>query len=142
MIQFTLTTDYAIRAVLSLGVKGKLKSATEIAEEMQIPRSYLNKILRKLRVNRLVNSEAGLNGGYYLRKGLDEITLFDIAEIMEPTMKCNRCLEIDEFCSRNASGYCSVRKYYQALQRELEDRWLSATLLSIVEEKGGDEVVH
>lgn len=135
-MQFTLTTDYAIRAVLSLEVKGKVKHAAEIAEEMKIPQSYLNKVLKKLRVNGLLGSVVGSNGGHYLLKGLDEITLRDVASIMEPTLKCNRCLEVDKYCSRQAADYCKVRQYFLALQDEVENRWLSVTLMSILQREG------
>lgn len=137
-VQFTLTTDYAIRAVLSLKEKGQIKRAGDIAEEMKIPPAYLNKILKKLRTNGFVGSTAGINGGHYLLKGLDEITLYDIVLIMEPTVKCNRCLEPDEYCSRFATDYCSVRQYFTVLQDELENKWLSITLQEIVSQEWGD----
>lgn len=44
-MQLNVTTDYAIRTVLYLGQCKKIASATEISNEMGIPRGYLEKVL-------------------------------------------------------------------------------------------------
>ena len=46
-MQLNVTTDYAIRTVLYLGQCKKIASATEISNEMGIPRGYLEKVLSK-----------------------------------------------------------------------------------------------
>ena len=48
-MQLNVTTDYAIRTVLYLGQCKKIASATEISNEMGIPRGYLEKVLSKLK---------------------------------------------------------------------------------------------
>lgn len=48
-MQLNVTTDYAIRTVLYLGQCKKIASATEIANEMGIPKGYLEKVLSKLK---------------------------------------------------------------------------------------------
>lgn len=55
---------------------------------------------------------------------------------MEPSIKINRCLEPDEYCSRNASAECAVRRFYQAMQKEVEERWASLSLADILKTYG------
>ena len=133
-MQLILTTDYAIRTVLSLAEKNKIKTASMISEEMVIPEKYLIKVLKKLRAAGIVESIPGAKGGYYLTRDLNEITLGDIFETMEQTMKCNRCLENDGYCSRNATATCKIRKFYQKVQREMEEKVFSVSLTTIIDE--------
>ena len=132
-MQLNVTTDYAIRVVLCLRDKDNLVQATTISKEMCIPQNYLNKILKKLRDAGYISSVNGVKGGYYLNYHLSEITFGDIYQLMEPTIKINRCLEDDCFCSRNASSYCQVRKFYLEVQSELEKKLFHTTLQSILE---------
>lgn len=131
-MQLTITTDYAIRVLLSLKETGKLKRAIDISDEMEIPFSYLNKILRKLRESGIIGSVVGINGGHFLRKSLDDIRLLDVVKCIEPTIKINRCLEEDGFCNRNASPVCVVRKYWERMQEDYERVWLSVSLGDII----------
>ncbi len=58
-MQLNVTTDYAIRTVLYLGQCKKIASATEISNEMGIPRGYLEKVLSKLKKGRIYFRRSG-----------------------------------------------------------------------------------
>lgn len=58
----------------------------------------------------------------------DEINLLDITQAMENTIKINRCLEKDKFCSRSATKDCPIRSFYCRFQDELESRLASITV--------------
>lgn len=45
-MQLTITTDYAIRIVCYLAKKQQMTSAAELAQELQIPISYIPKVTR------------------------------------------------------------------------------------------------
>lgn len=132
-MQLNITTDYAIRTVLYLGIEQETKTAKEISEEMCIPQKYLIKVLMKLKKRGLVRSFSGQGGGYLLTKGLADISLKEILQVMETTILINRCMEDDGFCSRNAAAVCPVRKFYCCMQKELEEKYLSISLENILE---------
>lgn len=134
-MQLNITTDYAIRIVLYLGRCKEIASATEISREMCIPKGYLEKVLSKLKRAEYISATLGTKGGYYLNKKLSEITLGDVIRVMENTTKINRCLEIDNFCSRNAVDVCAVHRYYAKVQKELEERFFSISLKEIIEKE-------
>lgn len=127
-MQLNITTDYAIRIVIYLAIKEKLTTSREISEAMFIPESYINKIMRKLKAAGIVNTYNGAKGGYDLKKKPDEISLLDIVKIMENTIKFNRCLEGDGYCSRQATKTCLVHKYYKVIQSEIETRLGQVTI--------------
>jgi len=118
-MQINVTTDYAIRAVLYLAIQNSITTSNDISVAMGIPKSYILKITNKLQEAGIVRRIVGARGGFALAKGQEEITLYDILEIMEPTMRINRCLEEDKHCSRFATENCPVRKFYSNLQNEL-----------------------
>lgn len=135
-MQLNVTTDYAIRTVLYLGQCKKLASATEISNEMKIPRGYLEKVLSKLKKAEYISSDLGVRGGYRLNMTLEEITLGDVIRLMENTTKINRCLEEDMFCNRKAVDCCAVRRYYEKVQKKLENHFFTISLKEILELEG------
>ena len=118
--------------VFFMGILVK-KTGPLIAEEMVIPPKYIVKITTKLRTAKLIGSEPGSQGGYYLMKPLENITLMEVLSVMESTVKINRCLEPDAYCSRGGVNRCSIRGFYLALQHEFEEKWLSQRLSGIME---------
>lgn len=142
-MQLNITTDYAIRIVLYLGQCTQTASAAQIAEDMCIPRGYLEKILRKLKKESYISADLGAKGGYRLNKGLEDITLGELIRLMENTVKMNRCLEKDEYCSRGAQKICRIRRYYGKVQDELEKRVFNISLKAILElESSGNEKIE
>lgn len=130
-MQLNLTTDYAIRSILYLTIKGPMASAPEIAEQMHIPRQYLTTMARRLKDAGLIGAQGGKHGGYYLARPAKDITLLDVIRAMEGTIQLNRCLEHDRYCSRFATENCPVREVYVSLQSTVEDFLGSVTMADL-----------
>lgn len=109
-MQLTSTTDYAIRIISYLTEKNGSASANELSDELNIPNSYIPKIIKNLKNNHLINATEGMKGGYSLAKSSDEISLYDVISSTEVTMAINKCLETNGVCSRNCIGTCRIRK--------------------------------
>lgn len=131
-MQINVTTDYAIRAVSYLAVKNSITPSSEVASRMGIPKSYILKITNKLQAAGIVERIVGARGGFMLAKNPEKINLYEIIKIMEPTMKINRCLEEDEYCSRFATDNCPIRKFYTRLQNELESKLQEITVKMLI----------
>ena len=76
-MQLNITTDYAIRMVCLLG-DGSTKTLDEISKETKVPRSYVGKIVKRLKRGGLLGSAVGAGGGVFLRKELCNISLYEI----------------------------------------------------------------
>jgi len=79
------TQEYALRAMTQLARKAPSSAKTaDIAKAVEVPGSYLAKIIRDLRIAGLVRSQRGVNGGVSLAKPPKNITLLDVMETVEP----------------------------------------------------------
>lgn len=131
-MQLNIATDYAIRIVYYLALKEETITASELASVLKIPVNYISKITKKLKAAEIVQACEGIKGGYALMKKPEMISLFDIVSSMEVTMKINRCLEPDGFCSRNATDYCNVHKALLNVQKTYEDALKSVTIADLI----------
>ena len=134
-MQLKLTTDYAIRTVVYLATQSGITSVAEIGSKMGISENYLMKVLKALKDAGLVAGYQGKRVGYAISKNPEEISLWDIVEVMEGTTKINRCLEADEFCSRHGTQFCAMRKYYQGLQKQMEEYLSGITIDKVLEKE-------
>ena len=81
--------QYAIRATFELAKRrdqGPVK-VSDIAEAQAIPVRFLEVILNQLRQGGVVQSRRGVEGGYYLARPAEDLTVGDIMQFIEgPTV--------------------------------------------------------
>lgn len=121
-MQFTLTTDYAIRILLYLSTNGK-STSKELSEKLFIPESYTRKILKNDALSKLIDGCAGRNGGYWLRKEGNEISLLDVIRIMEKKIFFHSCLENEKQClecTTYEEQNCPLRKEYKKVDDKIK----------------------
>ena len=90
----------------------------EIAREMCIPKSFLAKILQKLAKHKIVASNVGVKGGFYLARKASDITLFDVIEAIDGQVAVNRCTVNKKDCA--LSSKCKVHPIWVSVRRDLE----------------------
>jgi Rrf2 family protein len=75
-VRVSAKTDYAVRALLELAVAqdGPVKGE-RLAQAQAIPLKFLENILADLRHAGIVRAQRGAEGGYWLARGADEVTL-------------------------------------------------------------------
>ena len=131
-MQMNIETDYAVRCILFLAQNDAYTPSGKIAEAMRIEKEQILRILKKLQAAGLVRSQRGQVGGFSLAKSTDQIMMRDIIEVMEDTIKINRCLENDGFCSRNGIPSCQVHQYYNGVQSILEQIFDNTSITDIL----------
>jgi Rrf2 family protein len=76
--------DYAVRAAVELASAGEGPVKGErIAHAQEIPLKFLENILGELRHAGLVRSQRGTEGGYWLSRPPEEITIADVIRAVE-----------------------------------------------------------
>src|SRR3954454_5964994 len=76
--------DYAVRAMVELAAaEGGTLKAERIAQAQEIPLKFLENIMTDLRQAGLVRSQRGAEGGYWLARPADEITLAQVIRAVE-----------------------------------------------------------
>lgn len=117
----TREVDYAIRVLRVLACENTV-SVREICKKEDISMSITYKITRKLEKAGIIQSFRGTNGGYAIKKKLDDVTLFDVIEIVDKELLITECLQHDYHCSRNPkSDACKVHQELCRLQQLLTD---------------------
>ena len=92
-------TDYALRVLLYLGIKGTASSTIkEIATSFGISQNHLMKVVQHLHQTGYIRTLRGKNGGIWLEKDAKEIRIGDILretdennELAECFVKTNSC---------------------------------------------------
>jgi Rrf2 family protein len=81
----TAKADYAVRAVVELAGSSQRapRKVDEVAQAQSIPVSFLENILTQLRSSGIVRSQRGPEGGYWLARPADEVTLADVIRAVE-----------------------------------------------------------
>jgi Rrf2 family protein len=76
--------DYAVRAAAELAAAGKGPvKGDRIAEAQGIPLKFLENILAELRHAGIVQSQRGAEGGYWLARPPDQVTLADVIRVVD-----------------------------------------------------------
>ncbi len=76
--------DYATRALLELAREPSRPLTCEaIASSQQIPFRFLKSVVSELRKAGLVRSQRGCEGGYWLGRPAEEITLLDVSRVVD-----------------------------------------------------------
>jgi Rrf2 family protein len=128
----TKECDYGIRIIRALA-DGKKKSVKDICLVERVPHQYGYKILKKLEKGHLVASYRGVNGGYALRKSLDEITLYDIFISIEKEINIINCMKAESNCIHNAPGkLCKIHEELCRIQCSLFKQLKEKSMAEIV----------
>ncbi|GHB57339.1 hypothetical protein GCM10010377_55490 [Streptomyces viridiviolaceus] len=76
--------DYAVRALLELACEPARPLTCEaIASSQEIPFRFLKSVVGELRRAGLVRSQRGCEGGYWLGRPADEISLLDVTRAVD-----------------------------------------------------------
>lgn len=120
-MQITRQADYAVRAILylaQLGVNQKA-STSQIAEDQEIPLSFLAKIIAQLSVAGLLQTMRGARGGVLLARPPEEISLLDVVEAIDGPIMLNECVSGEYDCPMHE---CPMRTVWSAAQADLVER--------------------
>ncbi|MBT3280854.1 MAG: Rrf2 family transcriptional regulator [Campylobacteraceae bacterium] len=129
----TKKSEYALLALVLISNSPKPKNAETIANELNISKSFLSKILQIFTKKEILKSYKGVNGGFVLAIPACQLTILDITTIAEdkiPTVF--ECSPSMNFCpSAKASG-CSIWPLLNNLQNKIDDFLKELTLKDIM----------
>lgn len=120
-MQITRQADYAVRAMVYLAQIGPetRASTSQIAQEKQIPPSFLAKIVSQLSVAGLLQTSRGARGGVSLARSAGDISLLDVVEAIDGPILLNDCVA-NGTCSFTDS--CPMKTVWCDAQKELVER--------------------
>lgn len=94
-MRLSARVDYALRAVLELAEGERQRAGTpitadRIARSQDIPPKFCESILLQLRRGGIAHAQRGPEGGYWLARPVNEITLLDIIEVIDGPLGASR----------------------------------------------------
>ncbi len=125
------TAEYALRAMVFLAMRGSAATAEQIAETTKVSVHYLSKILQQLGRSHLVISQRGIGGGFVLSRPVEEITVLDIVNAVDPIKRIDVCpLGLET----HGMNLCPLHKRLSEATAAVELAFASSTLAELVQE--------
>jgi Rrf2 family protein len=127
------TAEYALRAAVVLGGQHDRPLTTqEIARASQVPAGYLAKVLQALGRAGLVEARRGLRGGYVLSRPLDQVSVYDVINAVDPIKRILRCpLNLNSHALR----LCSLHRRLDDAIAMVETSFKETTIAALIEER-------
>jgi len=118
-MQISRETEYAVRCVYFLARDPeRITAIDKIARRLQIPRSFLAKILQSLARGGVVRSTRGAHGGFSLARRPAAIRLYDIFVLTEGAAAVeNSCAVSKDVCGLD--GFCVLHPFWIEIRRDL-----------------------
>jgi len=131
-MQITRQADYALRAMYYLARLGPAQRAatSQIAQERQIPPSFLAKIISQLSIAGLIHTSRGARGGVSLARQPQEISLLDVVEAIDGPIMLNDCTGSAASCPFGDD--CPIHPIWCEAQHELVSKLRATTFGDLV----------
>jgi len=125
---FSESVKHSIQAMIHLAENdGKLIMVNHIAENCEIPKHYLAKLVQTLSKHHLIKSVQGRNGGIQLNKPPSEIKIIDIIHAIEgPPPENEMCIFGLDKCSDQVP--CPIHSDWKKMKLQLEDKLFNRNL--------------
>ncbi len=108
--------EYAVRALVEIGFESdarpqSLIQISTVAQRTNIPEKFLEQILLALRNGGVLKSKRGVEGGYSLAKGPDQITLGEVIRLLDGPLAPIPCVSLSAYekCSCPDEASCGLR---------------------------------
>ncbi|OLB65108.1 MAG: transcriptional regulator [Actinobacteria bacterium 13_2_20CM_2_72_6] len=115
-MRLSARVDYALRAVVELaaaaGGPDKPVTADALAQAQGIPPKFLESILLQLRRGGVVKAQRGPEGGYWLARPAEAISLAEVIRVIDGPLA-------------NVRGHRPEDLGYQGVAKSLQDVWIA-----------------
>lgn len=129
----TKKSEYALLSLISIAKSDSPKNVDVLSRELNIPKSFLAKIMQNLAKNNIVISHRGVNGGFVLKKPYDEITILEIITVAEEKVpSVFECSPSISSCPSDMASTCNVWPLLNNLQGKINIFLEELTLKDIV----------
>ncbi len=138
---FSTKAEYGVRLMVALGRREGERpvSLAALADGENLPLSYLEHLVARLRDAGLVASQRGAHGGYRLAVPASEVRMLEVVEALEGPIAPMDCFvdgaEGRIFCSHEQDGdaACSTKLLWTRVQGGITRALASTTLAELVE---------
>ncbi len=118
---FSKSCEYGLQAIIYIALnasENKKVGLKEIAEQQEIPTQYLSKILQQLVKHKILDSMKGPNGGFFLKKNPEKLTLLEVVTIIDGTDLFDQCgIGLKKCTDKNP---CPIHHEYKLVKAQIK----------------------
>ena len=116
----TKKSEYALLSLVSIAKSDKPKNVDLLSKELNIPKSFLAKIMQNLSKHKIVISQRGVNGGFILAKPYDQVTILEITTAAEEKVPAVfECSPSQSSCPTDVASVCTIWPLLSNLQGKI-----------------------
>ena len=139
VVLVTQYSRYGLRAVFELAKRfghGPVKIC-DIARAQAIPRRFLEAILRELKQAGMVESRRGSDGGYFLLRSPDKLTMDDVLVILQGPIDPAECASGDDGGVEGCElyGQCVFLPVWEAMRDAVREILQQTTFLTLLQQE-------
>lgn len=126
---------YALRSVLYMvAVQGEKKiiQLQEIAGQLDVPRHFLGKVMKRLAKQGIIDSSKGHAGGYALNENTLTVPVIEILNLIEGEEFLHTC--VIGFRKCNASNPCPLHNRFAETKRQMIDMFSETKIGDLLKE--------
>jgi Rrf2 family protein len=107
--------EYALRGLIDLGIAHEagreMLRVQEIVSKEKIPTAFLEQIFAQLRHEGLIDAKRGKNGGYFLARPSDTISMGQVIRLIDGPLAPIGCVSQTKYekCSCPDENHCGLR---------------------------------
>jgi Rrf2 family transcriptional regulator, iron-sulfur cluster assembly transcription factor len=130
----TKYTDYAIRALGCIAqTKDEIVTVSGLSEKLDMPQSFLRKILQQLNKKGILKSYKGKGGGFSLKINPAKITVFQLVEIFQGEFKLNEHVFKGKICP--VIKTCYFKKKLDIIESKVRKQLQLITIKKITKQR-------
>lgn len=128
-LMFSKSCEYAIRAAIYIAAESsqeKKVGIDEICAHIEAPKHFTAKILQVLSRNKIISSQKGVNGGFYIDRSQSKKTLIEIVSAIDGNVLFTGCgLGLKE-CSEKEP--CPLHDKFKGIRAGIKNMLEDATI--------------
>ncbi len=124
---------YGMRAAIRLSASKNPVSAHDLAISEHLPADFLEKILQKLKKSGVVVAKKGVEGGYSLARGADEISAWNVLSALDsPFPRISPPPTPKGVLPCSIPSHCQTNELWRVLEQKIEKTLSDITLDSLI----------
>jgi Rrf2 family protein len=133
-MEITRGTLYAVYVLIYFHLRplGHVADLHKLSDNLDVPQSYLSKVLQQLHKAGLLASQMGSKGGYRLSKSVGKTTMKEVLHAIQGETLLQECLMEDYDCNRFKK--CAVIKHVRGIQQTINQMLDQLTIAQLAEE--------
>lgn len=129
------TAEYALRAVVCLARSEPDRRWTvhDIHDQTEVPEGYLSKVMQQLARAGIVRSQRGRSGGFVLDRTLEELSVLDVINAVDPLQRIHACpLGLAE----HEEQLCALHRRVDCELERVEKAFAEASFADLLKDEG------